>query len=413
MTNPSPPEPRNSIPEPIPERRRRPATGVTFDEMIAMIVAFSTIGTILFWAMGGRNSKLASNFGLGGGTSLLSSNQTSDGVGFGNILSNDADADADVYLRNKELEAENRRLAAMLQEQDSPVAYIPPNKSVDLPAEVERRSFSLDSGATLVPLTGVAAPALTGRTFNIGTTNNVPEEIIEEEDIVEVEPEATAPETTEVPAEVEPTPITPETTQMPDDVAADYWAYPFVKQMRDKALVPELARNQEFEPDTLITRASMATLISQAFEDVPETESIKRFTDVTNGNELAKDIDKAVSTGFMQGYSDTEFKPLQNIPRYQVLVTLATGLDLEPPQNVDAVLQQFGDSSNMPDWARQQVAAATEAGLVVNPPDVPSSSLDPERPATRAEVAAMIHQALVNTGKLEPLESEYIVEPQE
>ena len=429
MTNPSPPEPRNSIPEPIPERRRRPATGVTFDEMIAMIVAFSTIGTILFWAMGGRNSKLASNFGLGGGTSLLSSNQTSDGVGFGNILSNDADADADVYLRNKGLEAENRRLAAMLQEQDSPVAYIPPNKSVDLPAEVERRSFSLDSGATLVPLTGVAAPALTGRTFNIGTTNNVPEEIIEEEDIVEVEPEATAPETTEVPAEVEPeatapettevpaevepTPITPETTQMPDDVAADYWAYPFVKQMRDKALVPELARNQEFEPDTLITRASMATLISQAFEDVPETESIKRFTDVTNGNELAKDIDKAVSTGFMQGYSDTEFKPLQNIPRYQVLVTLATGLDLEPPQNVDAVLQQFGDSSNMPDWARQQVAAATEAGLVVNPPDVPSSSLDPERPATRAEVAAMIHQALVNTGKLEPLESEYIVEPQE
>ena len=413
MTNPSPPEPRNSIPEPIPERRRRPATGVTFDEMIAMIVAFSTIGTILFWAMGGRNSKLASNFGLGGGTSLLSSNQTSDGVGFGNILSNDADPDADLYLRNKRLEAENRRLAAMLQEQDSPVAYIPPNKSVDLPAEVERRSFSLDSGATLVPLTGVAAPALTGRTFNIGTTNNVPEEIIEEEDIVEVEPEATAPETTEVPAEVEPTPITPETTQMPDDVAADYWAYPFVKQMRDKALVPELARNQEFEPDTLITRASMATLISQAFEDVPETESIKRFTDVTNGNELAKDIDKAVSTGFMQGYSDTEFKPLQNIPRYQVLVTLATGLDLEPPQNVDAVLQQFGDSSNMPDWARQQVAAATEAGLVVNPPDVPSSSLDPERPATRAEVAAMIHQALVNTGKLEPLESEYIVEPQE
>ena len=79
MTNPSPPEPRNSIPEPIPERRRRPATGVTFDEMIAMIVAFSTIGTILFWAIGGRNSKLASNFGLGGGTSLLSSNQTSDG----------------------------------------------------------------------------------------------------------------------------------------------------------------------------------------------------------------------------------------------------------------------------------------------------------------------------------------------
>ena len=416
MTNPSPPE----SPNPIPERRRRPATGVTFDEMIAIIVAFSTIGTILFWAMGGRNSKFASNFGLGGGTGLLSSNQTTDtGLGFGGILSDDTDAG--VYFSNRDLEAENRRLAAKLQEQDRPVAYIPPNESVELPAQVERQSFSLDSGAKLVPLAGVAVPALTDRRVNRGIANDVPDEIPTEDNITEVTPEATAPETVEPEAtapenretaEVEPTPITPETTQMPEDVVPDYWAYPFVKQMRDKALVPELARNQEFEPDTLITRASMATLVSQAFDGQPETQSIKKFTDVTNQNEIAKDIDKAVSTGFMQGYSDTEFKPLENIPRYQVLVTLATGLGLEPPENVDAVLQQFSDSSNMPDWARQQVAAATEAGLVVNPPDVPSGSLDPERSATRAEVAAMIHQALVNTGKLEPLESEYIVKPQ-
>ena len=415
MTNPSPPEPRNSIPEPIPERRRRPATGVTFDEMIAMIVAFSTIGTILFWAIGGRNTKLANNLGLGGGTGLLSSNQANDGVGFGNILS--SDTDADVYLKNQELEAENRRLAALLQEQDSPVAYIPPNESVDLPAGVEQQSLSLESGAKLAPL--AAVPALTNRR----AASNVPDEISTEGNItevtpeaipetaevepVEVEPEATVPET----AEVEPTPITPETTQMPSDVAPDYWAYPFVKQIREQALVPEIARNQEFEPDTLITRASMATLVSQAFEDVPETQSIKKFTDVTNKNAIAKDIDKAVRTGFMQGYSDDEFKPLENIPRYQVLVTLATGLGLKPSQDADVVLQQFDDGSNMPDWAKQQVAAATEAGLVVNPPDVDSDSLDPQRPATRAEVAAMIHQALVNTGKLEPVDSEYIVQP--
>ncbi|MEO1670075.1 MAG: hypothetical protein AAFR77_04685 [Cyanobacteria bacterium J06631_2] len=74
MTNQSPPESQN----PIPERRRRPATGVTFDEMIAIIVAFSTIGTILFWSMGGKKTKLASNLGLGGGTSVLSSDQTTD-----------------------------------------------------------------------------------------------------------------------------------------------------------------------------------------------------------------------------------------------------------------------------------------------------------------------------------------------
>ena len=391
MTNSSPPEPQN----PIPERRKRPVTGVTFDEMIAIIVAFSTIGTILFWAIGGRNSKLANNLGLGGDTSRLSSNQSTD-IGAGGILS--SNAGTGIGFIDKELEAENRRLAARLQKQEGAVAYIPPSKSANLPEKIEERSFSLDSGAKLVPVAGVTIPSLTDRA---GSTE-LAEEVPAEENITDVAPEAATPE---------PTPITPETTQMPEDVVPDYWAYPFVKQMRDKALVPEIARNQEFEPDTLITRATMATLVSQAFADLPENESIKKFTDVTNDNALAKDIDKAVRTGFMQGYSDDEFKPLQNIPRYQVLVTLATGLGLEPSQDADQILQQFSDSSNMPDWARQQVAAATEAGLIVNPPGLNSSSLAPEREATRAEVAAMIHQALVNDGKLEPLESEYIVKP--
>lgn len=406
MTNQSPQEPQN----PIPERRRRPATGVTFDEMIAIIVAFTTIGTILFWAMGGKNSKLASNFGLGGsGSSLLSSDSTTNtGVGFGNVLSGNTDVDGG--FGSKELEQENRQLAAQLQEQDRPVAYIPPNKSVNLPKRAEKKSFSLDSGAKLVPLAGVATlPALVNKPQKTNV-EDVPNEVEVEKNEIDTAPAIVEPETTET-AKPEPTPITPETTEMPEDVVPDYWAYPFVKQMRDKALVPELAKNQEFDPDALITRASMATLVSQAFEGQPANESTKKFTDVTNENAIAKDIDKAVSTGFMQGYSDNEFKPLENIPRYQVLVTLATGLGLKPSKDADQILQQFDDSSKMPDWAKQQVAAATEAGLAVNPPDVAPGSLIPERSATRAEVAAMIHQALVKTGKLEPLESEYIVKP--
>ncbi|MEL6928337.1 MAG: S-layer homology domain-containing protein [Cyanobacteria bacterium J06600_6] len=417
MTNQSPQESQDLM----PERRKRPATGVTFDEMIAIIVAFTTIGTILFWAMGNKSSKLAGNFGLGGdSSSLLSSGGTTDtGLGFGSVLSGSTDIDAS--LEDKDLEKENRRLAAKLQEQDQAVAYIPPSKSLKLPEKVEKKSFSLDSSAKLAPLAGVATlPALVNKSAKTDVRDNAPSKVeIEKNDIdtapVVVPPkadvsEATTPEPTET-AKVEPKPVTPETTKMPEDVVPDYWAYPFVKQMRDKALVPELAKNQEFDPDALITRASMATLVSQAFEGQPATESIKKFSDVSNKNAIAKDIDKAVSTGFMQGYSDDEFKPLENIPRYQVLVTLATGLGLKPSKDADQILQQFGDSSEMPDWAKQQVAAATEAGLVVNPPDTASGSLVPEKSATRGEVAAMIHQALVNTGKLEPIESEYIVKP--
>jgi len=223
------------------------------------------------------------------------------------------------------------------------------------------------------------------------------------------QPEAQTPDKAET-EKTEPTAVVPEKTALPKDIVPDYWAYPFVKQMKDKGLVGNISKNKNFEPDALITRAGMATLISQAFGQQPATESAKKFNDVKNKDAI-KDIDKAVSTGFMKGYSKDEFRPLENIPRYQVLVALATGLGLKPSKDADQILQQFGDSSKMPDWAKQQVAAATEAGLVVNPPNAEENSLSPERSATRAEVAAMIHQALVKDGKLNPLESEYIVKP--
>ncbi|NJR45999.1 MAG: S-layer homology domain-containing protein [Hyellaceae cyanobacterium CSU_1_1] len=406
MTNSSPPE----SPNPIPERRRRPATGLTFDEMIAIIVAFSTIGTILLWAIGGRNNKLAGNLGLNGNSSLLASDQGNDtSFGFGNILSQDTNTDASV--REQKLEAENRQLAARLREQDAPVVYIPPNKTVNLPAKAERKSISLDSGGKLVPLAGVATlPGLRNKPGDRPPTKA--ENNVETEPPIgmseKVKPEA---EVVPIPAPVQQPPAIAPATKMPQDVAVDYWAYPFIKQIRDRGLVSEIAKNQELEPNALITRASMATLVSQAFDKQPETQAIKKFNDVSNKNELAKDIDKAVRTGFMQGYSNNEFKPLENIPRYQVLVTLATGLGLQPSQDADQILQQFGDLAQMPDWAKQQVAAATEAGLVVNPPDLDKGSLAPERSATRGEVVAMIHQALVKTGRLKPLESEYIVKP--
>jgi hypothetical protein len=454
MTNRTPQEPPNSM----PERRRRPATGVTFDEMIAIIVAFTTIGAILFWTLGGKNGKLANNFGLGGDRNLLASDKTIDtGAGFGGILSKDAGVEQQ-NPRQQDLKAENRRLAAQLKKQDQDAtnagAAFNPTVNPTTAEKREQKSFDFDAGAKLAPLAGVATlPALRGGSSNTGDTGitgDVP--AVEAEDsATDATPKAVIPETTtpkqatpektspqaiipekttpekttpekaesaaktpeaaKEPVKTEPKAITPETTKMPQDVAPEYWAYPFVKQMTDQALVPELAKNQDFDPDELITRASMATLVSQAFGELPKTQSVKQFTDVSKNDAIAKSIDQAVSSGFMQGYSEDEFKPSENIPRYQVLVTLATGLGLKPSKDADQILAQFGDRTKMPDWAKEQVAAAMEAGLVVNSPDTAKGSLMPEKAATRAEVAAMIHQALVKTGKLKSLESEYIVKP--
>ncbi|NJL53024.1 MAG: hypothetical protein HC930_13970, partial [Hydrococcus sp. SU_1_0] len=198
MTNQSPSEP----PNPIPERRRRPATGVTFDEMIAIIIAFSTIGTILFWALGGRNGKLANNFGLGGESSLLASGKTTNtGVGFGNILS-DNNQVSETNLDQRDAQPKARRLATQTEKPDTAVADFSATPRVDSSAQVApKKSLSFDTGAKLAPLAGVATlPALRGRSENLGVSGNKPQiqtkERVDNPAPDKIEPQAKTPENT-------------------------------------------------------------------------------------------------------------------------------------------------------------------------------------------------------------------------
>jgi len=56
------------------------------------------------------------------------------------------------------------------------------------------------------------------------------------------------------------------------------------------------------------------------------------------------------------------------------------------------------------------VAAATQAGIVVNHPN--RQQLNPNILITRAEAAALIHQAMAKAGKVEEISTEYLVKPQ-
>lgn len=77
------------------------------------------------------------------------------------------------------------------------------------------------------------------------------------------------------------------------------------------------------------------------------------------------------------------------------------------------VSNYYADAQKIPLYAVDPIATATQAGLVVNYPD--RQILNPDQPATRAEIAAFIHQALVHQGRLAPLANNpaanYIVKP--
>jgi hypothetical protein len=189
------------------------------------------------------------------------------------------------------------------------------------------------------------------------------------------------------------------------DVPNGYWARPFIDALSARGIISGFAGDY-FRPDRAVTRAEFAALLQDAF-DQSSGQSTTGFNDIPSNFWAVKAIDRATQSGFLKGYPGNVFQPQQEIPRAQVLVALASGLNLATKSPPSQSLQIYQDAAQIPNYATEKIAAATEAGLVVNYPN--PQSLEPNRATTRAEAAAIIHQALVQAGKAQPIQSEYIV----
>jgi parallel beta-helix repeat protein len=201
------------------------------------------------------------------------------------------------------------------------------------------------------------------------------------------------------------TPTTPITQVAFKDVSANYWAQTFIQELASRNIIKGFP-DGSFRPNDPVTRAQFAALLSQAMNK-QTVRSSATFTDVSSTNWAATAIQKAYTTGFMSGYSATTFRPNENISRVQILVSLANGLGYAPTKPANTTLQLYSDATTVPAYARNSVAAATENRMVVNYPNL--KLLNPNQPATRAEVAAFIYQALVRSGQIKAIPSPYIV----
>ena len=201
------------------------------------------------------------------------------------------------------------------------------------------------------------------------------------------------------------TPTAPTTQVAFKDVPNNYWAQTFIQELASRNIIKGFP-DGSFRPNDPVTRAQFAALLSQAMNK-STIRSSATFTDVVSTYWAATAIQKAYTTGFMSGYSATTFRPNENISRVQILVSLANGLGYAPTKPIDTTLQAYSDANTIPAYARNSVAAATENRMVVNYPNL--KLLSPNQPATRAEVAAFIYQALVRSGQLKAIPSPYIV----
>ncbi|WP_413175238.1 DUF1565 domain-containing protein [Anabaena azotica] len=190
------------------------------------------------------------------------------------------------------------------------------------------------------------------------------------------------------------------------DVPTGYWAKAYIEALASQNIIAGFP-DGTFKPNDPVTRAQFATIITKALTPASKRTAIQ-FKDVKSNFWAYGAIQSAYQSQFVAGYPDGTFKPQQQIPRVQALVALANGLNFTA--NNDSVLSFYTDAAQIPNYAMGSVAAATVRQLVVNYPTV--KLLDPNREATRAEIAAFVYQALVTIGRAQPIPSPYVVTAQ-
>jgi uncharacterized surface protein with fasciclin (FAS1) repeats len=186
------------------------------------------------------------------------------------------------------------------------------------------------------------------------------------------------------------------------DVSQDYWARPFIQALAERNIIAGFP-DGTYKPEQPVTRAEFAAIVQKAFNQNRVRQlPTGGFRDIRSNFWAANAITTAYETGFLSGYPDNTFRPNQQITKVQAVVSLSSGLGLTGGDTA-TLTNFFSDAGAIPTYAVNQVAAATQASVVVNYPEV--KVFNPEVPLTRADAAAHVYQALVRQGKLQPIAS--------
>ena len=188
------------------------------------------------------------------------------------------------------------------------------------------------------------------------------------------------------------------------DVSQSYWARDYIAELAGRGILTGFP-DGKFRPNESITRGQFAALVASVFKKT-KVRNMVNFRDVSSTYWAYEGVRDAYEMGFLEVGSGNEFNPNQGMTRLQIITALAKGLNYSASTSTEKVLQYYTDASAIPTSARSLVAAATERGIVVNYPN--TKTCNPNQVATRAEVAGILYQAMVNNGDAQAIASPYV-----
>ena len=114
------------------------------------------------------------------------------------------------------------------------------------------------------------------------------------------------------------------------------------------------------------------------------------FADVSSDNWSATYIASAKANGLIKGVSENEFAPLSAVTREDIAVILYRAT-LLAGKTYETKKENFTDFDDVSDYAKEAVAYMAGTGIINGFED---GSFNPKAPATRAQAAKLIYEAL-------------------
>ena len=174
------------------------------------------------------------------------------------------------------------------------------------------------------------------------------------------------------------------------DVTEGDWFYDAVRYAYENGLMDGVGDNL-FAPNSQTTRAQLVTILYRLAGE-PEPGGDSGFADVAAGTWYTDAVAWAAQNGIVNGVSDTEFAPGDDITREQlaaILYRYAACQGYDVSQRAD--LSGFGDASSISGYAQEALSWAHAQGLVLGFED---GSLRPQGTASRAQIAAVLMRFL-------------------
>ena len=156
--------------------------------------------------------------------------------------------------------------------------------------------------------------------------------------------------------------------------------------------------NTHFAPDNLLTRGMLVTVLYRN-ENRPDVGADVAFSDVTGNMYYADAVAWAKQNGIVNGVTEYEFAPDNNITREQIVTIMhryAKYKKYDVGNEKNTNILSYDDFSDISEYAIASMQYAIGSGLMNGKTE---STLNPLDNATRAEIAAILHRFIETNSK--------------